>query len=168
MFKTMSCLYLPARRRYGGRHSHNVCDGWSEVFKPNTDDMRDAPPIPLITALQDIGAVVNVFGDHGHSRHCGSSQYLLAGRSLAKWHSVLRGRATAAGSRRISMIAEQRAALDAAQHAIHAQFWKRITQPTLARIANVRMKNRSRRLSCFREAIGARPADVTSSSSTSN
>jgi UDP-glucose 6-dehydrogenase len=116
MFKTMSCLYLPARRRYGGRHSHNVCDGWSEVFKPNTDDMRDAPPIPLITALQDIGAVVNVFGDHGHSRHCGSSQYLLAGRSLAKWHSVLRGRATAAGSRRISMIAEQLAALDAAQH----------------------------------------------------
>lgn len=37
------------------------------MFKPNTDDMRDAPPIPLITALQDIGAVVNVFGDHGHS-----------------------------------------------------------------------------------------------------
>jgi UDP-glucose/GDP-mannose dehydrogenase family, UDP binding domain len=27
-------------------------------FKPNTDDMRDAPSIPLITALRDLGAVV--------------------------------------------------------------------------------------------------------------
>jgi UDPglucose 6-dehydrogenase len=25
------------------------------TFKPNTDDMRDAPSIPLITALQDMG-----------------------------------------------------------------------------------------------------------------
>jgi UDPglucose 6-dehydrogenase len=28
------------------------------TFKPNTDDMRDAPSIPLITALHDMGAVV--------------------------------------------------------------------------------------------------------------
>src|SRR6202161_2131983 len=27
-------------------------------FKPNTDDMRDSPSIPLITALHDLGAVV--------------------------------------------------------------------------------------------------------------
>jgi UDPglucose 6-dehydrogenase len=27
-------------------------------FKPNTDDMRDSPSIPLITALQDLGAAV--------------------------------------------------------------------------------------------------------------
>src|ERR1700737_5062177 len=31
------------------------------TFKPNTDDMRDAPSIPLITALQDMGAGVRVF-----------------------------------------------------------------------------------------------------------
>jgi UDPglucose 6-dehydrogenase len=27
-------------------------------FKPNTDDMRDSPAIPLITALHDLGATV--------------------------------------------------------------------------------------------------------------
>ena len=30
-------------------------------FKPNTDDMREAPSVPLITALQDMGARVRVF-----------------------------------------------------------------------------------------------------------
>ena len=31
------------------------------TFKPNTDDMREAPSIPLITALQDMGAQIRVF-----------------------------------------------------------------------------------------------------------
>jgi UDPglucose 6-dehydrogenase len=31
------------------------------TFKPNTDDMREAPSIALITALQDMGAKVRVF-----------------------------------------------------------------------------------------------------------
>src|SRR6202163_4093145 len=31
------------------------------TFKPNTDDMREAPSLALITALQDMGAVVRVF-----------------------------------------------------------------------------------------------------------
>jgi UDPglucose 6-dehydrogenase len=35
------------------------------TFKPNTDDMRDAPSIPLITALQDMGASVRVFDPIG-------------------------------------------------------------------------------------------------------
>jgi len=35
------------------------------TFKPNTDDMRDAPSIPLITALQDVGAKVRVFDPVG-------------------------------------------------------------------------------------------------------
>jgi UDPglucose 6-dehydrogenase len=35
------------------------------TFKPNTDDMRDAPSIPLITALQDMGALVRVFDPVG-------------------------------------------------------------------------------------------------------
>jgi len=30
-------------------------------FKPNTDDMREAPSLALITALQDMGALVRVF-----------------------------------------------------------------------------------------------------------
>ncbi len=35
------------------------------TFKPNTDDMRDAPSIPLITALQDMGARVRAFDPVG-------------------------------------------------------------------------------------------------------
>jgi UDPglucose 6-dehydrogenase len=35
------------------------------TFKPNTDDMREAPSIPLITALQDMGARVRAFDPVG-------------------------------------------------------------------------------------------------------
>jgi UDPglucose 6-dehydrogenase len=35
------------------------------TFKPNTDDMRDAPSIPLTTALLDLGATVHAFDPVG-------------------------------------------------------------------------------------------------------
>ena len=35
------------------------------TFKPNTDDMRDAPSLPLITALQDMGAKVRAYDPVG-------------------------------------------------------------------------------------------------------
>jgi UDPglucose 6-dehydrogenase len=35
------------------------------TFKPNTDDMREAPSIPLIMALQDMGAKVRVYDPEG-------------------------------------------------------------------------------------------------------
>src|SRR5207244_4663046 len=35
------------------------------TFKPNTDDMREAPSIPLITALHDMGATVRVYDPMG-------------------------------------------------------------------------------------------------------
>jgi UDPglucose 6-dehydrogenase len=35
------------------------------TFKPNTDDMREAPSIPLITALQDMGAIVRAYDPVG-------------------------------------------------------------------------------------------------------
>ena len=35
------------------------------TFKPNTDDMRDSPSIPLITALQDMGAKVRGYDPEG-------------------------------------------------------------------------------------------------------
>ena len=35
------------------------------TFKPNTDDMRDAPSIPLITALHDMGALVRAYDPIG-------------------------------------------------------------------------------------------------------
>jgi UDPglucose 6-dehydrogenase len=35
------------------------------TFKPNTDDMRDSPSLPLITALQDMGAKVRAYDPEG-------------------------------------------------------------------------------------------------------
>src|SRR5690242_8897707 len=35
------------------------------TFKPNTDDMREAPSIPIITALQDMGATVRAYDPEG-------------------------------------------------------------------------------------------------------
>jgi UDPglucose 6-dehydrogenase len=35
------------------------------TFKPNTDDMRESPSIPLVTALQDMGALVRAFDPAG-------------------------------------------------------------------------------------------------------
>jgi UDPglucose 6-dehydrogenase len=35
------------------------------TFKPNTDDLREAPSIPLITALQDMGAKVRAYDPVG-------------------------------------------------------------------------------------------------------
>src|SRR6476469_5201224 len=35
------------------------------TFKPNTDDMRDAPSIPITTALQDMGAKVRAYDPEG-------------------------------------------------------------------------------------------------------
>src|SRR5215467_2507925 len=35
------------------------------TFKPNTDDVREAPSIPLITALQDMGAIVRGYDPAG-------------------------------------------------------------------------------------------------------
>jgi UDPglucose 6-dehydrogenase len=35
------------------------------TFKPNTDDMREAPSLSIIAALQDMGAKVRVFDPAG-------------------------------------------------------------------------------------------------------
>jgi UDPglucose 6-dehydrogenase len=52
------------------------------TFKPNTDDTRDSPAIPLITALEDLGATVRAYDPAGmeqakpqlpHVQYCGSA-----------------------------------------------------------------------------------------------
>ena len=40
---------------FGGNLRNRVIGVLGLAFKPNTDDMREAPSIPLITALQDLG-----------------------------------------------------------------------------------------------------------------
>ncbi|MGI8527773.1 MAG: UDP-glucose dehydrogenase family protein [Pseudolabrys sp.] len=50
------------------------------TFKPNTDDMRDAPSIPIITALQDMGANVRVYDPVGMAQ----AKPLLSGATFCE------------------------------------------------------------------------------------
>jgi UDPglucose 6-dehydrogenase len=58
------------------------------AFKPNTDDTRDSPAIPLITALQDLGATVRAYDPAGMEQakpalpavhYCGSAYVAAEG-----------------------------------------------------------------------------------------
>jgi UDPglucose 6-dehydrogenase len=49
----------------GGSIRGNTIAVLGLTFKPNTDDMRDAPSIALITALRDAGAKVRAFDPEG-------------------------------------------------------------------------------------------------------
>ncbi len=46
------------------------------TFKPNTDDMREAPSIPLITALQDMGAKVRAYDPEGMAQAKGAVDHV--------------------------------------------------------------------------------------------
>ena len=50
---------------FSGRLRGKVVAVLGLTFKPNTDDMREAPSLSLITALQDLGAQVRVFDPAG-------------------------------------------------------------------------------------------------------
>lgn len=50
---------------FGGNLRGKVIAILGLTFKPNTDDMREAPSIPLITALKDMGATVRAFDPVG-------------------------------------------------------------------------------------------------------
>ena len=62
------------RKRAMGRKIINVLDGNARgktvailglTFKPRTDDMRDAPSIAIIQALQDAGAIIRAYDPEG-------------------------------------------------------------------------------------------------------
>ncbi len=62
------------------------------TFKPNTDDMRDAPSIPLIVALHDLGATVRSYDPVGMEQaksylpnvtYCGSAYEAAEGADAA-------------------------------------------------------------------------------------
>ncbi len=46
---------------FGGNLRNRIIGVLGLAFKPNTDDMREAPSIPLITALLDLGATVQAY-----------------------------------------------------------------------------------------------------------
>ena len=52
------------------------------TFKPNTDDMRELPSIPLVTALQDMGAKVRAYDPTGmeQAKPLHGQRRLLQGR----------------------------------------------------------------------------------------
>jgi UDPglucose 6-dehydrogenase len=50
---------------FGGSLKGKIIAVLGLTFKPMTDDMREAPSIPLITALQDMGALVRAFDPAG-------------------------------------------------------------------------------------------------------
>src|ERR1700737_2038828 len=50
---------------FGGNLRGKIIAILGLTFKPNTDDMREAPSIPLITALRDMGADVRAFDPVG-------------------------------------------------------------------------------------------------------
>ncbi len=62
------------------------------TFKPNTDDMRESPSIPLITALQDMGAKVRVYDPAGMEQakaHIGNVAFCQNAYSCAEGASAL-------------------------------------------------------------------------------
>ncbi len=57
------------------------------TFKPNTDDMRDAPSLSIIAALQDAGASVRAYDPEGMEQ----ARALLDGCGLRTGPLCLRG-----------------------------------------------------------------------------
>ena len=47
------------------------------TFKPNTDDMRDAPSLAIVQALQDAGAEVRAYDPEGMDRRGGADAALV-------------------------------------------------------------------------------------------
>jgi UDPglucose 6-dehydrogenase len=54
-------------RACGGSVRAKVVAVLGLTFKPNTDDMRDAPSISIVTALQDAGALIRAYDPQGMS-----------------------------------------------------------------------------------------------------
>ena len=54
-------LFTKMRTHFGGSVTGRTIGVWGLAFKPKTDDMREAPAIPLIRALVDDGATVQAY-----------------------------------------------------------------------------------------------------------
>jgi UDPglucose 6-dehydrogenase len=59
--QAMEAIVVKAKKLLKGKIDGKTICVFGLSFKPNTDDMRDAPSITIINALKDLGAKINAF-----------------------------------------------------------------------------------------------------------
>jgi len=60
-------LFLMIKRHFGGKLEGRTIAVWGLAFKPNTDDMREAPSRRLLEALWQAGAMVRAYDPEAHA-----------------------------------------------------------------------------------------------------
>ena len=125
------------------------------TFKPNTDDMRDAPSIPLITALIDRGAEVRVYDPVGMEQ---------AKRSLPPVAFVDSPYACAEGAHALVIVTEweQFRALD------FGRLQAVMKQPVLVDLRNVYRADEMARQGFVYESVGRAAVRLTKASATAD
>jgi UDPglucose 6-dehydrogenase len=129
----------------GGSLRNKAVAVWGLTFKANTDDVRDAPAIPLVTALLDAGAEVRVFDPEGLDA------------IKAVWPSRVVCAASAAAAARGAEILVVMTEWDAFIRADMALTCSQMARPVLVDMRNIYAADRMRQLGFEYHRIGKAP-----------